>query len=145
MREVDWDEEIEVISDDGLVMVELDWIGEGASGDYDPENIEDDPLLRFTLYRKFEMDKHAGDKPDFDRFCNMCDVDAYEDGDWAAVNDGSYCTNLSAFEDREHLENAAKEILAQVESDVRDLTRQKRLFEELSWIRLGASGEVVFR
>jgi len=34
------------------VRVELEWIGEGYEGDYDPEDPEDVPLLRFTVYRR---------------------------------------------------------------------------------------------
>lgn len=55
----------------GDVMVALEWIGEGFSGDYDPADPEDQPLLRFTVFRR-------------------------EDGVWQPVDNGSYCTLLPA-------------------------------------------------
>ena len=121
-------ETFEVISDDGLVMVELEWIGEGIDGDYDHEDSGDIPLLRYTVYRKYESNL------DNDKLAESFDLDAYEDGDWMQVNDSSYCTQLDVRTDREILTNKAKEILNEVESGVRDLSRQKRLYESLSWI-----------
>lgn len=47
--------------------VELEHIGEGYNGDYDPTDPEDAPLIRFTVY--------DGDEP---------------------VDRGSYCTNVTA-------------------------------------------------
>lgn len=119
---------IEAVSQDGLVMVELDWAGEGWADEYDPENPHDDPLLRFTVYRKFV----EGD--DQDKQLQICEPDGYEDGDWMAVMDGSYCTQLSARTDRDVLNGKALTILTTVENTCRDFRRDKRLYESLSWI-----------
>jgi hypothetical protein len=118
---------IEVESDDREVMVELDWIGEGWEGDYCEDDPEDDPLLRYTIYRKY----HANIDPD--KFENLCDG-CGEEGEWVQVSDGSYCTQLNALLPEETLRKAAQYILNDIESDVRDLTRTKRRYEELSWI-----------
>ena len=122
---VDFDE-IEVISDDGLVMVSLDYIGEGRDGDYQPDDPDDYPHLRFDIYRKYEEGMEIP--------LYVFDVDAYTHGDWMAVLDASYCTALNANEKRAMLENYAKQILIEVESGVRDCKRQKRLYESLSWL-----------
>jgi len=119
-------EEIEVVSEDGLVKVSLDWMGEGRDGDYDPDDPEDYPHLRFDVYRKY----HEGDE--VPPYC--VDNDAYEHGEWMAVRDSSYCTNLNANNVRVFLIEAVKAILAQVESPVRDYQGIKKLCEHLSWI-----------
>jgi hypothetical protein len=123
-------ETIEVVSADGLVMVELDFIGEGSSGEFDPEDSSDEPLLRFTLFRRWSADL------DQDKFAILCDTDAYGDGEWAAVRDGSYCTQINAFGSKPKHEAAAMYILRQVEDEVRCLRRNKRHWEGLSWIGL---------
>lgn len=58
-----------IVKDD--VMVVLEWIGEGFSGDYSPADPDDEPLLRYTVFRR-------------------------ENGVWEPVDDGSYCTLLPA-------------------------------------------------
>jgi len=136
MNEVDFGT-IEVLSDDGEVMVDLEWIGEGNCGEYNPEDPEDQPLIRYSLYRKFHMNQ------DPDEIANVCDVDVYEEGEWMAVEDGSYCTQLVATAPKEQLEAAAKFILEQVEDELRDFQREKRLYERLSWIKLEDGEPVV--
>lgn len=123
-------EPLELQSEDGSVMVELAFVGEGFDGEYDPGDPEDSPLLRYTLYRRFSSSL------DSSLFANLCDADDYEDGDWAAVRDGSYCTHLEATSPRSLLESAAKFILSHAESGARGLSREKRLYEKLSWITL---------
>lgn len=53
----------------GIVKVELESIGEGYNGDYDPDDPEDQPLLRFTVLKLV-------------------------DGEWEQIDDASYCTEL---------------------------------------------------
>lgn len=123
-------ETLEVCSDDNLVMVSLEWIGEGLSGDYDSKDPDDIPLLRFNLYRKFT----EGD--DEQKIINLCESDTYVDGDWMAVQDGSYCVQLSALDEHNHLYCAAKFILNQVESGIRNWKREKTLYQKLSWVKI---------
>ena len=36
----------------GDLRVEMEWIGEGMDGDYDPDDPKDVPLLRFSLWQR---------------------------------------------------------------------------------------------
>ena len=56
--------------------MDLDDLGEGDNGDYDPEDVDDTPLLRFSFYRK------AGE--------NDPDEELME------IHDSSYCTLIDA-------------------------------------------------
>ena len=58
--------------------VVIEYIGEGRSGDYDPEDPEDRPHLRFACF------EHDGVTDDLD--CDDC---------WEHITDGSYCTLLT--------------------------------------------------
>lgn len=122
----------EVVSDNGIVKVVLEWIGEGACGDYDANDPGDEPLLRFSVYRKYEpgerMEVFYLDDTTPVLHCNADDLG------WRPVTDGSYCTQLNANLPQEKLQQAAKHILSQVESDVTEQHRCKRLMEELSWL-----------
>lgn len=118
----------EVISADDLVMVELSYENEGKDGDYDPHSGKDLPLLRYTLYRRYV----SQDVPD--KVAQLYLGDVCEEGDWLAVRDGSYCTNLYVWEERHWLYRAAKFILAHVESGLREYRHEKRLYETLSWV-----------
>jgi hypothetical protein len=73
-------DEIEAISDNGLVMVSLEGISEGFAGDYQEDDPEDKPLLRFTIYRKYQEGMDA------DRINDVCYTGEYEDGDWIDVS-----------------------------------------------------------
>lgn len=102
-----WNNICTSVEQDGL-RVDLEYIGEGYNGDYDPNDPEDEPLLRFTL------------------------IDV-SDGDWNPVDDASYCTTISAYTTPIELrENVAKRILnAYLTSD---RSKWKRLGEQLSYI-----------
>ncbi len=56
----------------GRFKVSLSYIGEGYDGDYDKNNKSDNPLLRF-------------------------DIEEMIEGEWEAVENTSYCTQLTAF------------------------------------------------
>ena len=87
------------------VEVELEYIGEGWGGDYDKDDPEDEPLMRFTV-------KYKGEE----------------------LDDASYCTALQATLEHEILLFAATEILDEVYDEVMDRHSIKRLSERLSWI-----------
>lgn len=107
----------DVVSEPGRVLVRgewrLDWdeIGEGWSGDYDPDDPEDEELLRFTFFR-------------------------LEDGEWAEVDDASYCTRVPVDTDlaerQRLLEVLLEELVAAAEHG-----GAKRRAEELSWVGPG--------
>lgn len=93
--------------------IKVEWtdIGEGLSGDYDPDNPEDISLLRFDVY-------------------------VVRDGQWSEVDDASYCTQMPAGTDVETLKRAAAYLAkkyADVLTDDPD-TSVKKLGERLSWI-----------
>jgi hypothetical protein len=92
--------------DDGQQRVEWVALGEGRSGDYDPSDPDDVELLRFDVLRREES------------------------GEWVAVDDGSYCTQMPA--------DAPIEVLrAGLESIAFWMPRRgsvKRAAERLSWI-----------
>lgn len=121
-------EEIDVFSEDGIVKINLEWIGEGINEDYHENDPDDIPLLRYSVYRRVTKDckKNAED------LCS--DFEAYDFGEWMEVDDSSYCTQLSALEDRDVLIKAAQFILDYVKDGVLNLKREKRLYELLSWV-----------
>lgn len=92
------------------VRVELEWIGEGWSGEYDDRDPDDEPLLRFTVSHRV-------------------------DGEWEQVDDASYCTQLSALAvTEEERRRILTSIMEQVYDDVASGRSIKRLCEELSWL-----------
>ena len=100
----------ELINDD--VMIQLhDDCGEGWNGDYCPDDSDDEPLLRFDVYR--------------------WDI---SDNQYVPVSNGSYCTRLPATIESS-MANAA---LAQLMNEFRDAVRSgssiKKCAERMSWI-----------
>jgi hypothetical protein len=93
----------------GIVKIEWVELGEGWSGDYDPDDPKDVELLRFDVFKK-------------------------ENGEWAEVSDASYCTlfpvNSSDDLKRKGLEFLMQEIWEEVDSG----HSIKKLCERLSWI-----------
>ena len=80
--------------------------GEGYSGDYNPEDPEDVPLLRFTVMR------------------------VTDNATWECVEDGSYCTEISVDTEKEALIVLGYDILHMwVLSD-----HSKRSLEAASWM-----------
>ena len=98
-----------IVQHDG-VRVELEDIGEGRSGDYDAEDPDDVPLMRFTVLK---LEK---------------------DGSWEPVDDASYCTQIPAYTSPADMERLAQLILVSVEDAVLAGKSVKKRCEELSWI-----------
>ena len=91
--------------------VELVDIGEGLCGDYNENDPEDIPLLRFDMYSR-ENSKSP----------------------WEVPNDSSYCTRVSA----DITAKQRKQVLSLLISEVEDLAwdwNVKKLCERLSWIQ----------
>ena len=101
---IDLFEDVELI--EGNHRVTWTWLEEGWYGNYDADDPDDVPLLRFDCYRKVK-------------------------GEWESMDDASYCTRMPIDCPREYLEKAAK-ILMGVAQDSEDISMKKR-FEELSW------------
>ena len=100
--------DIEVIKDN----IRLVWedIGEGWSGDYNADDPDDTPLLRFSVDWR----------------------DA--DGDWVGLNDASYCTGLPIDTDPAKLREYADSIIASLNSTKEQPTEYKRTLERWSWL-----------
>lgn len=98
---------LEFTNDKGTVMVEWEYLDEGHSGDYQPDDIDDEPLLRYTVYRK-------------------------EGKEWLQVDDASYCTLVSILTPKEKLEKLARAVIVEVESKVESRQSIKRICEGLS-------------
>lgn len=122
-------DEISVLSEDKIVKVTVEFIGEGGEGDYDPENPQDEPLLRFGIERLYKEGEKVvpGFLGDYDS------MDKCTKEDYYYVRDSSYCCNVRADTSRWNWERLGKYILAQVEDGVRSQTHEKRLYETLSW------------
>ena len=91
------------------VKIEIEWIGEGLDGDYNPGDPNDVPLLRFSVYKKIN-------------------------NDWEAIDDASYCTQLPATITVKRALEAAGQILSLVEDTVLEGGSIKKICEKLSWI-----------
>jgi hypothetical protein len=82
----------------------LENIGEGLSGDYDPEDPDDVNLLRFTVVRNKEQ-----------------------------VDDASYCTQLPVDTDIDIIHKALAHVMSEFENNL-DNGQLKRTMEWCSWM-----------
>lgn len=90
-----------------------EYIGEGLSGDYNPEDEEDYPHLRFACYKRPE--DHV--KGEFE---------------WEQMEDASYCTCLPISTPKTILKLASDEIMKELNGCY------KKPLEKLSWLSLEA-------
>jgi len=102
------------------IKVEIENIGEGICGDYDPNDPEDDNYLRFTVYRK-----------------------DYK-GHFEQVDDASYCTQIPADTPKLLLDRALSYLLKEFHSVLScdPFQSVKKLGEHFSWI---SPYELVYR
>ena len=122
----------EIIVSDELLKVELVDIGEGIQGDYNENDPEDKPLLRFDVYirdPKTYEENLACERP-LDDSCVG----------WEAVEDASYCTNLCAWSPVSVLGRAAEAIFDKYRNEIDSFPLEfsvKKLGEYLSHISEG--------
>lgn len=97
--------------EEGGVRVCWDDIGEGICGDYNPDDPDDIPLLRFY-------------------------VDIFRDGQWEEVEDASYCTLMPVTTPKPILDRALRYLHAEYKDALSDYpySSVKKLGERLSWI-----------
>jgi hypothetical protein len=93
-----------LVAEKGGYKCELEWIGEGRSGDFDEEDPQDEKILRFTISQK-------------------------QDDEWDTCPNGSFCTNLSLPRPKADVLLAAKMILHLV---ILHRESMKQICEELS-------------
>ncbi len=110
--------DLEIYNKDKTVMLEWSWIGEGLSGDWQEDDPDDYPHLRFTIYEKLYTED-------------------YPAGEFFQIDDSSYCTSISIDTSKKNLEKLAHYILNIVENRVKGGRSIKKLCEELSWIDEG--------
>jgi len=93
--------------------VKIEWadLGEGLSGDYNPDDPNDIALLRFDVY-----------------------VQSPEDGEWLAVDDASYCTLVPADSSEELLMKLLERLMSEIYDWASSGHSIKKLCERLSWI-----------
>ncbi len=87
----------------------LEYIGEGTDGDYNPEDENDVPLLRYYVCEKV-------------------------DGEWEPLRNGSACCRLSPNEKRADLKKAANKMLEIVSKT--DQQHLNSVVQLLSWIEM---------
>ena len=115
----------EIIVSDELLKVELVDIGEGIQGDYDENDPDDLPLLRFDVsvrdpkpyYKNYKSAVPLGD-------------------DWEVVEDASYCTGICAWAPDSVLAQAAQDIFDEYRAVIESFPLEysvKRLGERLSY------------
>ena len=90
---------------EGDTRVELTHADEGWSGDYNADNPDDAPLVRFYVARKV-------------------------DGEWQDVDDASYCTAVTLAATVKQRSRMARIIMDSVSGH----TSIKKICEELSWL-----------
>ena len=90
----------------GRYMAEWVYLGEGWDGQYNPNDLDDTPLLRFDTYELI-------------------------DGDWVEIVDGSYCTAMPVGTDRDTLVWVLERIVADLHACV---DSPKRMLEGWSWV-----------
>jgi hypothetical protein len=90
----------------GKYKVVWEYIGEGNDGDYDPTDVTDEPLLRFSCFKR-----------------------ADELAQWEEIPCSSYCTRCPVSTPKAILKLFARSIL-----DACEQPSPKRRLEELSWL-----------
>ena len=103
---------------DNLLKVEFANIGEGYNGDYNPNDPEDDELIRFYVYVNANYGK---DLP----------------YDWEDVEDTSECTTIPADSNIDYLVKKATAVFNRFRKEINSYPLEesyKKLGEELSWI-----------
>jgi hypothetical protein len=123
---------VDIASDDGLVMVSLEYCGEGLHGDYSANDPNDVPLMRFSIFRKVDCDNLC----EYAQFEQCCEHGEYEHGDWAMVRNSSNLTSLDARTPRAQLEVAAKAILNTVHDLVKDYRCNSHQYATLAGITI---------
>lgn len=92
------------------VKVSFEDIGEGINGFYNPDDPDDVALLRFDVYS------------------------LTSDGEWDAIDDASYCTNVPVSTDPEKVNQLLETIMCEVYDDVCAGISIKKKCEGLSWL-----------
>jgi hypothetical protein len=99
----------EITAENTSFRVSLNWIGEGISGDFDKQNKDDKPLIRFNF-------------------------DVKEDEQWTPLDDASYCTPFTIHTPPAILQILAERLLFDFSFCVAKGSSVKKICEHLSII-----------
>lgn len=105
-------EDMELI--EGNVKVEWTYIGEGVSGDYEEDDLEDERLLRFYIYTREN-----------------------ESEDFVYVEDSSYCTNFPLESTEEEKRNGLEVLMQGVYEHASKGESLRKICQQLSHIGIG--------
>ena len=103
-------------AEDDVIRVEFVTLGEGYYGDYNPDNPDDEELIRFDVYAK--------------------GLEGFEN-EWEMVDDASYCTSIPVDTPIEELEEKIEIIFKEYRNVAEHILQGgsvKKLGEALSWI-----------
>lgn len=117
------------ISDNGMVRVEWVDLGEGLCGEYNPDDPNDEPLLRYDAYVRLtgtDMDEIRG--LEVDHF-----LDPGKTPEWGVKDPSSFCTRTNVNTHGPVLELLAK-IIAEELADNLDNGGWKSTAERMSWV-----------
>lgn len=111
--------------EDSRLKVELADIGEGFNGDYNPDDPQDVPLVRFYVYEREGADALA------------CENDMPDNDGWVPVRESSCCTGIPVDSPRHELEEYAQIVFDEFADalPVKDTGASvKSLADRLSWL-----------
>lgn len=111
----------------GVVAVVWEDIGEGWDGEYDPNDDNDEPLLRFTVYR------------------NSFVTGGSRSGGWEQVDNASYCTRMPVNADEFVLVRELHFMMELVYDRVVAGESIKDVCEKFSWVSPSTPGRVLLR
>ena len=100
----------------GNLRVECEWLGEGWEGDYDMDDTDDTPLLRFSVSKHTLRDDEG----------NLIDA-------WEQLDDASYCTRMPVHTSSRILAVAAAVVLEEARRALDGGGSVKKPMERLSW------------
>ena len=110
------EEDVIIRAEDDDIRVDFITIGEGYNGDYNPNDPDDEELIRFDVYAKH--------------------IEGFDD-DWTMVEDASYCTTLPVNTPIDELKKKITVVFKEyknVQLHIQQGGSVKKLGETLSWI-----------
>lgn len=113
----------------GDLHLHLEYEGEGFNGEYQSEDPNDQPLLRFRLFIRGELAKTLSET------IRDVEYDPATPDSWMDFPNGSYCTNINAQIGDEQAQRLADQMVITIaEVYATGNIPLKRICERLSWI-----------
>ena len=105
---------------EGNVRIDLTWIGESYSGDYDPDDKDDQALLRMDVYVHEDVGSPYA---------------IYSGNKWEAIEDSSYCMQFPALKTKRNVavtKKALKYLMGELKDDAENWRPIKKRCEVLT-------------